>query len=191
MSTDNELREIRQHLDRMEGRTKWLRREAWLWRLCCLATLLVVGYFVMLETGYRALPTPKEVKCDTLAARRIGVFDEAGKLRIAQTVADNDIATVGIWNSDGKLLATLGTHPRGGLILLQSHEGVSTVTAGFYTQGSPGYVIKDVKGTARAQLSLEPAGPGLVFRDEAGNITLTPPAKAPAPPLPVPGLPSP
>ena len=57
MNTESELTELRQHAsDRMEGRTKWLRREAWLWRLGFLVAAALVGYLAMLETGYRAAP---------------------------------------------------------------------------------------------------------------------------------------
>ena len=88
-----------------------------------------------------------------------------------QSVADNDVTTMGFFNSEGKLVANLGAHSKGGVILLQSPDGMSTVAAGFYTQGDPGIFIKDAKGTVRASLYAGPSGQGLVFRDEAGTIT--------------------
>jgi hypothetical protein len=175
MSTESDLAQLRDRLDGLERRCGRLRREAWLWRFGCLVALVAVGYLIALETGYRSLPAPKTVECDTVNARWITVTDDAGKRRILLGVTDQGIASQSFWSPDEQLLAVIGTNEKGGVATFLSRTDKSNVWTGFYTTGQPGIHIRDGKEVVRAQLILQPNGSTLTLQDENGHVTFSKP----------------
>jgi hypothetical protein len=181
MSNGDELTQLRERLDKLERRCGWLRLERWFWRCSFLLTFTIIGYLIMLESGYRALPTPHAVNCETVNCKYVvtqGVLvnNSDGQKRAVLGTADNGVVSLSLWSPDDKILVAVGTHENGGLAKFLDREGKVNVLTGFYSVGGvPGIHLEDDKGVRRAQLMIYENKSSIILRDDTGKVTFTTP----------------
>ncbi len=147
MSEDADRMKIHVRLDRLEQRCKWLRREAWLWRIGMLCGVAAAVVLCVLHPEWFG-GTPQNARFHNVRATSLSIEDGSNMQR-GYFGPDSSGTPALVLNDEG-------SHLRVGLAV---------------TDEAAGLVVKDTKGGLRARLRVDDKGqPSLELRDSNDQV---------------------